>query len=171
MHLNLIYYQSAIARLAMTFLPTRCHEASIYIDVFRRQIYRQDLLPNFCLFVLFRGGRWNSLCPGDDQSLRKRREEMVRTQIATLRSTGSEAVRDPRALDSLHTTPRHRFVPAELVPYAYDDRPIPIDYGQTISQPHIVAKVTELLESKGEQRILEIGTGSGYQAAGRYHRL
>jgi len=56
-------------------------------------------------------------------------------------------------------------VPAELVTYAYDDRPLPIGYGQTISQPYMVAKMTELLEPRGEHRVLEIGTGSGYQAA------
>jgi protein-L-isoaspartate(D-aspartate) O-methyltransferase len=73
----------------------------------------------------------------------------------------------PRAagLESLRTTPRHRFVTAELVPYAYDDRPLPIGHGQTISQPYMVARMTELLEPKAEHHILEIGTGSGYQAA------
>jgi protein-L-isoaspartate(D-aspartate) O-methyltransferase len=101
----------------------------------------------------------------DEEDFHKLREEMVRTQIATERWSGSEAVRDPRVLDSLRKTPRHRFVPAELVRYAYDDRPLPIGYGQTISQPYIVAKMTELLQPKGEHRILEIGTGSGYQAA------
>lgn len=102
---------------------------------------------------------------GDDENFRKRREEMVRTQIATLRWTGSEAVRAPRVLASMRKTPRHQFVPAELVSYAYDDRPLPIGYGQTISQPYVVAKMTELLEPKEEHRVLEIGTGSGYQAA------
>ena len=65
----------------------------------------------------------------------------------------------------MRKTPRDRFVPAELVPNAYDDRPLPIGYGQTISQPYIVAKMTELLEPKREHQVLEIGTGSGYQAA------
>src|SRR5258705_4080551 len=65
----------------------------------------------------------------------------------------------------MRRTPRDRFVPAELVPYAYDDRPVPIGYGQTISQPYIVAKMTELLEPKREHQVLEIGSGSGYQAA------
>ncbi len=102
---------------------------------------------------------------GDEETFRKLREEMVRTQIASLRWTGSEAVRDARVLEALRQTPRHRFVPAALVPYAYEDRPLPIGYGQTISQPYIVAKMTELLEPKKEHRALEIGTGSGYQAA------
>ena len=102
---------------------------------------------------------------GDNEEYREQREEMVRTQIAGVLWSGSEAVRDPRVLDSMRKTPRHRFVPAELVANAYEDRPLPIGYGQTISQPYIVAKMTELLEPKADHRVLEIGTGSGYQAA------
>lgn len=102
---------------------------------------------------------------GDEEKFQKRREEMVRTQVATPRWVGPEAVRDPRVLDALRKTPRHRFVPPELTAYAYDDMPLPIGYGQTISQPYIVARMTELLEPKSEDRVLEIGTGSGYQAA------
>jgi protein-L-isoaspartate(D-aspartate) O-methyltransferase len=105
------------------------------------------------------------LAQTDNEDYRKQREEMVRTQIATIRWSGSQAVRDSRVLDSMRKTPRHRFVPAEFVTYAYDDRPLPIGYGQTISQPYIVAKMTELLETKAQHRVLEIGTGSGYQAA------
>jgi protein-L-isoaspartate(D-aspartate) O-methyltransferase len=101
----------------------------------------------------------------DNEDYRKQREAMVQTQIATLRWSGSQAVWDSRVLDSMRKTPRHRFVPAELVAHAYDDQPLPIGYGQTISQPYIVAKMTELLEPKAEHRVLEIGTGSGYQAA------
>jgi len=102
---------------------------------------------------------------GDEENFRRRREEMVRSQIATERWTGAEPVRDPRVLDSLRRTPRHRFVSPDLEPNAYDDQPLPIGYGQTISQPYIVAKMTELLKPKAEQHVLEIGTGSGYQAA------
>jgi protein-L-isoaspartate(D-aspartate) O-methyltransferase len=105
------------------------------------------------------------LAQRDNEDYRKQCEEMVRTQIATVRWSGSQAVQDSRVLDSMRKTQRHRFVPAELVAYAYDDRPLPIGYGQTISQPYIVAKMTELLEPKREHRVLEIGTGSGYQAA------
>jgi protein-L-isoaspartate(D-aspartate) O-methyltransferase len=100
-----------------------------------------------------------------DETFRKQREDMVQTQIAAPRGSGAEGVKDSRVLDSMRTTPRDRFVPVGLVPYAYDDRPLPIGYGQTISQPYIVAKMTELLEPKGEDRVLEIGSGSGYQAA------
>jgi protein-L-isoaspartate(D-aspartate) O-methyltransferase len=100
-----------------------------------------------------------------DENLRKRREDMVQTQIAAPRGSGAERVQNSSVLDSMRKTPRDRFVPAELVPYAYDDRPVPIGYGQTISQPYIVAKMTELLEPKREHQVLEIGSGSGYQAA------
>jgi len=117
-----------------------------------------------CLFFTLAGAGF-VLSSGDNEEYRMQREEMVRTQISGLRWSGSEAVRDPRVLDSMRNTPRHRFVPTELVANAYDDRPLPIGYGQTISQPYMVAKMTELLEPKREHRVLEIGTGSGYQAA------
>lgn len=120
------------------------------------------ILIYMCLSVTSSG---RLFAQSDEENFRKLREEMVRTQIVAERWSGSETVRDPRVLDSLRKTPRHRFVSAELVRYAYDDRPLPIGYGQTISQPYIVAKMTELLQPKGEHRILEIGTGSGYQAA------
>src|ERR1700757_2242442 len=105
------------------------------------------------------------LAQKDNDTYSKQREEMVRTQISMLRWSRSQAVRDSRVLDSMSKTPRHRFVPAELVANAYEDRPLPIGYGQTISQPYIVAKMTELLEPKREHQVLEIGSGSGYQAA------
>ncbi len=68
-------------------------------------------------------------------------------------------------LQSLNTIERHRFVPPDQVPYAYENRPLRIGYGQTISQPYIVALMTELLASKPNDVVLEVGTGSGYQAA------
>ena len=132
--------------------------------------FRDEPLSKTCsalllsLFLFALGGALVS-AQGDEERFRRLREEMVQTQIATDRWTGSQAVRDPLVLDSLRKTPRHRFVSAELVPYAYDDRPLPIGYGQTISQPYLVARMTELLEPKAVHRILEIGTGSGYQAA------
>jgi protein-L-isoaspartate(D-aspartate) O-methyltransferase len=74
-------------------------------------------------------------------------------------------IRDPRVLDVMASTPREAFVPDVVASMAYDDRALPIDAGQTISQPYIVARMTELLAVEPGQRILEIGTGSGYQAA------
>jgi protein-L-isoaspartate(D-aspartate) O-methyltransferase len=84
---------------------------------------------------------------------------MVDTQIA------SRGVTDGRVLAAVRKVPRHRFVPPELIPRAYDDRPLPIGQGQTISQPFIVAYMTEALGVEPAHKVLEIGTGSGYQAA------
>ena len=74
-------------------------------------------------------------------------------------------IRDPRVLEVMASTPREVFVPDVVASMAYDDRALPIDAGQTISQPYIVARMTELLAVEPGERILEIGTGSGYQAA------
>lgn len=74
-------------------------------------------------------------------------------------------IKDENILEALRTVPRHRFVPFDYVEQAYEDHALPIGYGQTISQPYIVAWMTELLELKPGEKVLEIGTGSGYQAA------
>ena len=84
---------------------------------------------------------------------------MVAHQLA------GRGIRDQRVLDAMAATPRELFVPNVPASVAYDDRALPIDAGQTISQPYIVARMTELLRVKPGERILEIGTGSGYQAA------
>ena len=77
----------------------------------------------------------------------------------------ARGIKDPRVLEAIRATPRREFAPAELQQHAYNDRPIPIGYQQTISQPYIVGLMTQLLETKPEHTVLEIGTGSGYQAA------
>ncbi|HMK52088.1 MAG TPA: protein-L-isoaspartate(D-aspartate) O-methyltransferase [Thermodesulfobacteriota bacterium] len=87
------------------------------------------------------------------------REKMVETQIK------ARGVKDPRVLSALRKVERDRFVPEEYLNSAYADQPLPIGEGQTISQPYIVALMTELLDLKGDEKVLEIGTGSGYQAA------
>jgi len=74
-------------------------------------------------------------------------------------------VTDPAVLDAMATVPRHEFVPPESRDQAYADHPLPIGYGQTISQPYMVALMTQLLQLTPEARVLEVGTGSGYQAA------
>ncbi|HAL55979.1 MAG TPA: protein-L-isoaspartate O-methyltransferase [Bacteroidetes bacterium] len=84
---------------------------------------------------------------------------MVRTQIQ------ERDIADVTVLRAMQRVQRHEFVPPDLVPEAYEDRPLPIGYGQTISQPYIVALMTELLALKKHHKVLEIGTGSGYQAA------
>ena len=87
------------------------------------------------------------------------RERMVATQIE------ARGVRDPRVLAAMRAVPRHLFVPPGSEEYAYEDRPLAIGEGQTISQPLMVAIMTEALRPAAEHRVLEVGTGSGYQAA------
>ena len=87
------------------------------------------------------------------------REAMVAEQIV------ARAIRDPATLRALAKVPRHRFVPSRYEHEAYGDHPLPIGHGQTISQPYIVAFMTEALGLKGGEKVLEVGTGSGYQAA------
>lgn len=98
-------------------------------------------------------------CAGPGASFDRQREEMVRQQIA------ARGVKDPAVLRVLRTVPRHLFVPAEEAAHAYEDRPLAIGGGQTISQPYIVAFMTEQLVLTGKEKVLEIGTGSGYQTA------
>ncbi len=95
---------------------------------------------------------------------RKLREAMVREQIADPPDY-RRPVRNRRVLQAMGTVPRHFFVKKQDIPWAYRDHPLPIGHGQTISQPYIVALMTELLDVTPEQRVLEVGTGSGYQAA------
>jgi len=97
-----------------------------------------------------------------------KRARLVDGIAAQMQSTGAETGRDrlsPCVDRALRTVPRHRFVPPELVPEAYRDSPLPIGLGQTISQPFIVALMTELCDPSPAARVLEVGTGSGYQAA------
>ena len=84
---------------------------------------------------------------------------MVKDQIE------ARGVRDEKILDAMRKVPRHLFIPWNMRAYAYHDEPLPIGEGQTISQPYIVAYMSEVLRLKGNERILEVGTGSGYQAA------
>ena len=100
-----------------------------------------------------------------EAEFREARERLVREHIADSPYGSQYAVENERVLRAMRTVPRHRFVPEDLVRHAYADRPLPIGHGQTISQPFIVASMTELLGVGPEDRVLEIGTGSGYQAA------
>jgi protein-L-isoaspartate(D-aspartate) O-methyltransferase len=96
---------------------------------------------------------------GDQDPTAAARLRMVREQIE------ARGVRDVRVLAALRSVPRHELVPASQRAHAYEDRPLPIGRGQTISQPYVVAAMTEALALKGDERVLEVGTGSGYQAA------
>lgn len=98
------------------------------------------------------------LLPQTD-SYKAMREQMVKNQIE------ARGITDPEILRSMRKVPRHLLVPEDQREYAYEDRPLPIGEGQTISQPYIVAYMTDLIAPKKYMKVLEIGTGSGYQAA------
>ena len=98
----------------------------------------------------------------------RQRADMVAEIAALARATGRETQRpvfSQRVMAAMGKVPRHLLVPPEQAPYAYENRPLPIGHGQTISQPYIVALMTDLLDPKPDDVVLEIGTGSGYQAA------
>jgi protein-L-isoaspartate(D-aspartate) O-methyltransferase len=103
----------------------------------------------------------------DDAYAQVRQGMVAEIAAETIFSSGEtgRAALDPRVLDALGRVPRHEFVPLELRPYAYANSPLPIGCDKTISQPFICALMTDLLELKAEDRVLEIGTGLGYQAA------
>ena len=101
----------------------------------------------------------NDLAAQNARSSPERRRLMIEEQIR------QRGVTDPRVIAAMEKVPRERFVPAEQMSRAYDDGPLPIGEGQTISQPYIVAYMTEVLNVSPQHRVLEIGTGSGYQAA------
>ncbi|TVR43865.1 MAG: protein-L-isoaspartate(D-aspartate) O-methyltransferase [Bacteroidia bacterium] len=110
----------------------------------------------FCLFsILLLIMPHLSLADGFERE----RNQMVRTQIQ------ARGVSDKATLDAMRNVPRHLYVPFAQRRNAYQDRPLPIGYGQTISQPYIVAYMTEIIQPRPDHKVLEIGTGSGYQAA------
>ncbi|MBN2319132.1 MAG: protein-L-isoaspartate(D-aspartate) O-methyltransferase [Acidobacteria bacterium] len=90
--------------------------------------------------------------------------DRLRRRMVNVQLRGRD-IRDTRVLEAMGKVPRHEFVPADLKSFAYNDGALPLKMGQTISQPYIVAYMTQLLELEGTERVLEIGTGSGYQAA------
>jgi protein-L-isoaspartate(D-aspartate) O-methyltransferase len=109
------------------------------------------ILFSFCFTVL--------CIDSGEKDVERAREKMVKTQIE------ARGVRDPRVLSAMRKVERHKFVASRTFEEAYEDYPLPIGHGQTISQPYIVALMTELCRLKGAEKVLEIGTGSGYQAA------
>lgn len=129
------------------------------------------LLAFCCCCLLFflpgcAGDRWQHLngrqardAKQSEEEWQKRRAQMVEKQLK------ARAIRDPVVLAAMQKVPRHRFVSAAQWHEAYSDHPLPIGHGQTISQPYIVAYMTEAAEITAQEKVLEIGTGSGYQAA------
>jgi protein-L-isoaspartate(D-aspartate) O-methyltransferase len=97
--------------------------------------------------------------PSETESREQERLQMVSRQIE------ARGVREARVLQAMRKVPRHRFIPESQAAYAYEDRPLPIGLQQTISQPYIVALMSELASVKPGDKVLEVGTGSGYQAA------
>ena len=98
----------------------------------------------------------------------KQRAQMLREIEAEVRSTSrwiGKSVLDKRVMDAMNHVPRHEFVPADMIHLAYQNEPLPIGFGQTISQPYIVALMTDMLELRDSDVVLEIGTGCGYQTA------
>lgn len=95
----------------------------------------------------------------------KMKDHQERSREALASSLAAEGIRNAEVLRAVRTVPRHLFVPPELTSAAYEDRPLPIGAGQTISQPFVVAYMTEVLRVARGDRVLEVGTGSGYQAA------
>jgi len=112
-----------------------------------------------CLTALSCFGCGDPVSAQDDSSYEAARETMVREQIAR------RGIRDPRVIEAMRQVPRHSFIPPAERARAYDDSPVPIGQGQTISQPYIVALMTEAVRPQSGDRVLEVGTGSGYQAA------
>ncbi|MGB2960832.1 MAG: protein-L-isoaspartate(D-aspartate) O-methyltransferase [Candidatus Omnitrophota bacterium] len=111
------------------------------------------------MFVLFFIALATSLPEARAETFYDQRQRMVEDQVRL------RGVEDKKVLDAMMKVERHLFVPAEMQRWAYDDRPLPIGHGQTISQPYIVAYMTEAAGLAPGDRVLEIGTGSGYQAA------
>ena len=112
-----------------------------------------------CIILFVLSAEVRIMTAGQDDIFEKKRREMVERQIM------SRGVKDQLVLHAMRKVERHLFVPKELQKLAYNDEPLPIGHGQTISQPYIVAYMTEALCLKGDEKVLEIGTGSGYQAA------
>lgn len=116
-------------------------------------------------FLLLAGSGAPDVNADDYSRERARMIEVIERHLRTAPLERADEKFDPRVLDVMARTPRHLFVPDGERGRAYDDRPLPIGYGQTISQPFIVAFMTHMLKPKADHVVLEIGTGSGYQAA------
>ncbi len=118
------------------------------------------------LIMAISGG--TSIVSYADDPTEKARMELIKIIEEDVRQTSRELEKselDPRVMKAIATVPRHEFVPPEEQDYAYENRPLPIGHGQTISQPYIVAIMTDMLNLKPDSKVLELGTGSGYQAA------
>jgi protein-L-isoaspartate(D-aspartate) O-methyltransferase len=119
-----------------------------------------------CLFIFLLSGFYVPILPADDFAMQ--RKQMVQLIEADVKATSlylDKDALDPLVMQAIATVPRHEFVPEDEQSSAYQNRPLPIGHGQTISQPYIVAIMTDLLKVNEQSKVLELGTGSGYQAA------
>ncbi len=128
------------------------------VVVVRKKFHRAALILIFILHLSLSAG-CQSTPPSPTDEYTSTREQMVERQIQ------GRGIQDSAVLQAMQAVPRHEFVPDKYLSQAYADHPLPIGYGQTISQPYIVALMTEELELNPGDRVLEVGTGSGYQAA------
>ena len=132
----------------------------LYSKTRHRRSFLAGLLSFFLpTFPLIDASQGDLRAEANNGDLIRARRAMIERQLL------GRGIRDARVLQAMGSIPRELFVPEKLRAHAYDDRPLPIGDRQTISQPYIVAYMTELLSLKGSERVLEIGTGSGYQAA------
>jgi len=118
-----------------------------------------------CVYIFISGLYSSALFAGD---FAMQRQQMVKLIEADVKATSlylDKDALDPRVMQAIATVPRHQFVPEDEQVSAYQNRPLPIGHGQTISQPYIVAIMTDLLKVNEQSKVLELGTGSGYQAA------
>lgn len=115
------------------------------------------------LIVVLALASWTCAGQGDEEGYSQARKDLV--SFLKRGAFGREAITDPKVLEAMEAVPRHRFVPDAMKPNAYQDSPLPIGHDQTISQPYIVALMTQYLEVDSDDVVLEVGTGSGYQAA------
>jgi len=139
--------KSRLMKLSVLIFTASC--LIIVISCIVRLVFKRDM-------VIAMGGL-NTVI--DEDTFTRQRKRMVEEQIAY------RGITDKGVLEAMGTVPRHLFIPEENRSYSYYDQPIPIGFGQTISQPYIVAFMTELLKLEKDNVVLEVGTGSGYQAA------
>jgi protein-L-isoaspartate(D-aspartate) O-methyltransferase len=121
----------------------------------------------FVLIVFFMLSLYNAVALADDDYVAARQQmvDHINKVAAKTAKYTDRSEFDSRVMQVMGAVPRHRFVPDDQLENAYTNRPLPIGYGQTISEPYVVALMTELLRTQPDQKVLEIGTGSGYQAA------
>jgi protein-L-isoaspartate(D-aspartate) O-methyltransferase len=145
-------------RFSLSFLFNRLQRYEERIEMRKRAVSQLGLWLTLLLAV--------ASASGDDYDrLRQRMVALIETDVALTSTHLQRDALDKRVIEAMGEVPRHLFVPAAQRAQAYENRPLPIGHGQTISQPYIVAIMTDLLDPAPGQRALEIGTGSGYQAA------